>query len=134
VAGTVDPEQHGGARESVAVKQFADRDERRRALYALVAPEIDGQLRGLVQLLRELERRYLPRQQACTFECQQSTALDGEHVLEQPIDSGARVDRDRYDWQVLRQGERSVGVHLVLATESLDSTHQNAGLDLVTAV
>ena len=57
-----------------------------------------------------------------------------QHLTEHCFDVRACADCDRGQRQVLRQGQRAVGVLLSLKPESLDAAQQDAGRDLLPAV
>ncbi len=81
--------------------QLAQSHERRPPIDAVLPTEVDRQLGRLVELLWQLHRADLAREQTGAFECDQSPALDLKQLLEQRLDPRALVDRDRHDGQVL---------------------------------
>ena len=77
VDGAVDAEQRGRAGDAAAMEQVADRDKRRSATDLLLTPDVDRQLSGLVQLLRQRNRADLAGEQPGPLERDQAVALDG---------------------------------------------------------
>ena len=98
--GAVNAEQDGGAGDSAAVEQVADRDERGRAVHALLAADVDRQLGRLIKLFGQLERADLSGQQPRALERHQPAPLDLQDDVEHRLDAIASVDRDRDDRQI----------------------------------
>ena len=133
-AGAVDAEQHGRAGDPAAVEQIADGRERRHAVDALLAADVDGELGRLAELLGQLHRADLAGEQPRALERDQAAALDLQDQLEHRLDPLAAVDGDRDDRQVLGQRQQPVGVQVVQAAEAFGASQQDAGLQPVAAV
>jgi len=113
--GAIDAEKDGRAGDAAAVEQVADRGERGGAVDALLASDVDGELGRLVELIGQLERREVTREQARAFEGDQAASFDLQDRLEQRFDAVAAVDRDRDDREVFGEREQAVGVECPVA-------------------
>lgn len=97
-----------------AVQEIADGDERRSARYLLPTSDVDRQLRGLVQLLRECDRRDFAGQHPGPLEGDQTMPPDCDDFVEQVLDAWPGVNRDGDEREILGQREEPVGAAVVL--------------------
>ena len=128
--GAVDAQQHGGARDAVAVQCVDDGDVRRPAARPLAAPEVDGEL-GLLAARAATTRGV---GHACALEGDEAVAAHRHDLVEQRLDARPRVDRDRDDRQVLGEREQPVGVQMVLDPEARDAAQDEARAQAVAGV
>jgi hypothetical protein len=101
VRGAVDAEQRGGAVDTAAAQQVADRDEGGPAVHPFLAAQVDRQLGRLVQILGRPGGAGDVGQQPGSFQGDQPGAVELNGLGEDGLDAGAGVDRDRDQRQVL---------------------------------
>jgi len=139
VRGPVDAEQRGRPGDAAPVQQVAHGHESRHPVHALLAPQVDGQLGLFVHLIEQRHRLDLA---GCGVAAQQPRPLQGNEPgpgdprgrVDQWLDPGAAVDRDRGERQVLRQGQRPVRARMTLRAETLGPAQQDARRDLMPPV
>jgi hypothetical protein len=139
VRGPVDAEQRGRPGDAAPVEQVTDGHEGGHTVNALLAADVDRQL-GLVA--RPVARRDRLDVRGADVVAQEPSPLQGDETgsgdlggrLDQGLDPGLAVDRDRGQRQVIGKGERHVSARVALRAEPVCSAQQDAGRDLVPAV
>ena len=118
----VDAEQRRRPGDPAAVQQVADGDERRVGADPLLASEVYGQLRRLVQPGRERlhHLRRVSREGLDPLEGDEPAPLDLHQVVDQLGDPVALVDRDRDDGEILRERQQPIGPQPVGQAEAFD--------------
>ena len=134
VDGAVDAEQDRGAGDGVALQQLDDRLVGGPAADALLAPDVDGELGRLVQVLGQADPADAPGEHARPLERDQPAGGQALDRRQDSLDALAGVDGHADDRQVLGEGEQALGVQAVAQAEALGATQQDADLHRVVLV
>ena len=114
----VDAEKDTRPSQAAAVHEVTERNVGRSVTCAILASEIDRQLRGLPKLIGQLHLPYLSGQQPRPFKGYEPATLDLKQLLQQQLDAGALVDGDRNNREIFGQRQKPVGVQVVEPAES----------------
>lgn len=101
---------------------------------ALLATDVHGELRGVVQVGRQLNRFEALREHARTLQRHESLEAELVDVGQGRLDARPRVDGDGHQWEILREREQAVGAQMLLGAEALDAAHHDTCRQPVTGV